>query len=200
MNRFHEVNELYDGNLNEVHHLLYATNISSNDSFKFRNAMKQDDKLAFVDAIAKEISDHEKGGHWSIVHHDNLPNKAQHIKAIWSFKRKRKPDGKLLKHKSRLCAHGGMQQWGDRYWEAYSLVVNMMSVRLILAIAKLHNLDSKAIEFVIAFPQSDLEEDIWMYLPIGFQVDGHTEASSKRSFLLKYNKNLYGLKQGSYNW
>ena len=64
MNRFQEVNELYDSTLNEVHHLVYATNISSNVSFTFRNAMKQDDKLAFVDAMEKEISDHEKGGHW----------------------------------------------------------------------------------------------------------------------------------------
>ena len=53
MNRFHEVNELYDGTLNEVHHLLYATDISSNESFTFRNAMKQDDKFAFVDAMEK---------------------------------------------------------------------------------------------------------------------------------------------------
>ena len=51
MNRFHEVNELYNGTLNEVHHLLYATDISSNESFTFRNAMKQDDKLFFVDAM-----------------------------------------------------------------------------------------------------------------------------------------------------
>ena len=76
----------------------------------------------------------------------------------------------------------------------------MLYVRLILATAKLHNLDSKSIDFVLAFPQEDLEEDIWMYLPIGFQVAGHTEASSELSFLLKLNKNLYGLKQGSYNW
>ena len=77
-----------------------------------------------------------------------------------------------------------MQQWGNSYWETYSPVVNMLSVHIILAIAKLHNLGSKAIYFVHAFPQADLEEDIWMYLPIGFQVDGHTEASSERSFLL----------------
>ena len=64
-----------------------------------------------------------------------------------------------------------------------------MSIRLILAIDKLNNLDSKAIDFVLDFPQVDLEEDIWMYLPIGFQVDGPTEASSERSFLLKLNKN-----------
>ena len=53
MNKFHEVNNLYDGTLNEVHHLLYATDISSNKSFMFRNAMKQDDKLAFVDAMER---------------------------------------------------------------------------------------------------------------------------------------------------
>ena len=62
MNRFHEVNELYDGTLNKVHHLLYATDISSNNSSTFRNAMKQDDKLAFVYAMENEISNHEKGG------------------------------------------------------------------------------------------------------------------------------------------
>ena len=156
--------------------MVYATDISSNNSFTFRNAMKQDDKLAFVDATEKEISNHEKGGNWSIVNRDTLPNKAHPIKAIWSFKREIKPDGKLLKHKARLCAHGGMQQWGDSYWETYSPVVKMLSVRLILAIAKLHNLDSKAIDFVLALPQAYLEEDIWMYLLIGFQVDGHTEA------------------------
>ena len=53
---------------------------------------------------------------------------------------------------------------------------------------------------MIAFPQAELEEDIWMYLLIRFQVDSHTEASSERSFLLKLNKNLFGLKQGLYNW
>ena len=51
MNRFHEVNEMYDGTLTKVHHLLYETNISSNDSFTCRNAMKQDDKLAFVKEV-----------------------------------------------------------------------------------------------------------------------------------------------------
>ena len=162
MNRFHEVNELYDGTLNEVHHLLYATDINSNETFTFRNEIKQDDKLAFFDAMEKEISDHKKVGHWSIVHQDTIPNKERPITEIWYFKQKRKPDGELLKHKACLCDHGGMQQWGDSYWETYSPVVNMLSVRLILAIAKLHNLDSKAIDFVLSFPQVDLVEDIWM--------------------------------------
>ena len=200
INRFHEVNELYDGTMNEVHQLMYSTDISSNECFTFKQAMKQDDRLSFVTAMEKEINDHEERNHWHVVHRDTLPAKAKPIMAIWSFKRKRAPDGSLLKHKARMCAHGGMQQWGDSYWETYSPVVNMLTVRLILAIAKIHNLDSKAIDFVLAFPQADLEEDIWMDLPIGFQVDGQTEQDSDRYYLLKLKANLYGLKQASYNW
>ena len=53
-----------------------------------------------------------------------------------------------------------MQQLGDSYWEKYSPLVNMLTVYLILAISKIQNLDSKAIDFVLAFPQDDMEEDI----------------------------------------
>ena len=65
----------------------------------------------------------------------------------------------------------------------------MFSVRLILAISKIQNLDSKAIDFLLDFPQADLEEDIWMQLPICFQVDGKTEEDSDRQYFLKPNKN-----------
>ena len=94
--------------------------------------------MDFIKAMEKEIKDHESCGHWSIVERSTLPDKAKPIKAIWSFKRKRRPDGTLLKHKARLCAHGGMQQWGDNYWETYSPVVNMLSVRLLLSITKIY--------------------------------------------------------------
>ena len=52
-----------------------------------------------------------------------------------------KPDSELLKHKARIFSHGGMQQWGDRYWDTYSPVVNMLGVRLILATKKIHKLE-----------------------------------------------------------
>jgi hypothetical protein len=89
-----------------------------------------------------------------------------------------------------------MQQWGTNYWETYSLVVNMVTVRLILVLARMYKLDSKAIDFVLAYPQAELDVNIWMYLPIGFQVDPENE--SKR-FILKLNKSLYGIKQASLN-
>ena len=92
-----------------------------------------------------------------------------------------------------------MQQWGENYWETYSPVVNMLTVKLLLVIAKIHRLDSKSIDFVLAFPQADLDVDIWMGLPVGFQPKGvHPSQSSQ--FVAKLNVSLYGLKQASFNW
>ncbi len=135
--------------------------------------------------------------HWTIVHHSTVPRTAKPIQAIWSFKRKQHPDGTLVKHKSRLCAHGGMQQWGTNYSETYSPVVNMVTVCLILLLAQIYKFYSKAIDFVLAFLQAEIDVNIWMYLPIGFQVD--TENESK-SYILKFNKSHYGFKQESLNW
>ena len=81
-----------------------------------------------------------------------------------------------------------MQQWGDSYLEIYPSVFNMLTVRLIIVIAKIHNLDSKDIDFVLDFPQVDPEEDIWMQLPIGFQVYGQTEADTDKQYVLKLDK------------
>jgi hypothetical protein len=113
------------------------------------------------------------------------------IQAIWSFKGKQRPDGTLVKYTARLCAHGGMQQWGTNYWETYSPVSNMVTVRLILLLAQIYKLVLKAIDFALAIPHAELYVDIWMYLPIGFQVDTENEY---KCYILKLNKSLYGLK------
>jgi hypothetical protein len=88
-----------------------------------------------------------------------------------------------------------MQQWGTNYWETYSPVVNMVTVRLILLLAQIYKFDSKAIDFVLAFPQAELDVDIWMYLPIGFHVN--TENESK-SYIFKLNKSLYDINSKNY--
>jgi hypothetical protein len=126
-----------------------------------------------------------------------MPEDTKTIMSIWSFKCKQYPDGTLNKHKARLCAHGGMQTWGQNYWETYAPVVNGASVRLILAIAKIHGLSSKSIDFVLAFPQADLEIPVYMELPIGFDAP---EGEHRKSYVLRLNKSLYGLKQAEYNW
>ena len=72
---------------------MYSSDITTNECFTFCNAMKQEDKMSFVDAMEKEILYHKNGEHWSIVHRNTLPNKERPIKSIWYFKRKGNPDG-----------------------------------------------------------------------------------------------------------
>ena len=46
---------------------------------------------------------------------------------------------------------------GDNYLETYAPLVNMLSIRLLLSIAKIYNLEPKVIDFILASPQEDLE-------------------------------------------
>eukprot|EP00957_Ditylum_brightwellii_P168943 12859190-Ditylum_brightwellii.AAC.1 len=72
-----------------------------------------------------------------------------------------------MKHKACLCANGGMQKWGVNFRETYIPVVNWITIQTLLAIASIHNLSTKCIHFVLAFPQDKLDIDICMELPIG---------------------------------
>jgi len=189
----HNVNKHFDGTLNYIHHAVLMA-AEDNDTYTLKDMFKQEDKAEFIAAMMKEVEDHEKRNHWTVMPRDEMPKGAKTILAIWSFKRKRFPDGRVLKHKARLCAHGGMQTWGENYWETYSPVVNWLSVRTLLVISIIHDLETRSIDFVLAFPQAELDVDVFMELPFGFEID-----QGKR-YVLKLNKNLYGLKQAAYNW
>ena len=116
------------------------------------------------------------------------------IKSIWSFKRKRRPDGSLLKHKARLCCHGGMQIYGENYWDTYAPVVNWMSIRSMLIFSLVHELHARSIDFTLAFPQADVDTIIYLEVPMGVEtVNGADE-------VMLVLKNLYGLKQASKTW
>ena len=116
---------------------------------------------------------------------------------IWSFKRKRHPDGRLSKYKARLCCHGGQQQWGVQYWETYSPVVSWMAVRTLLVLSKIHGLHTKCIDFTLAFPQADVKIPIYLHTPPGIQLN---EGESQDKMVLKLKKNLYGLRDAGRTW
>ena len=147
----------------------------------------------FVAVMMKEIADHEERDHWMLMKRSDMPKGFKTILSICAFKIKRLPDGTITKHKARLNAHGGMQRWGVDYWETYAPVVNWISVRLILVLSIIHGLETKAIDFVLAFPQAELEHDIFMELPYGFRY------GKKGEYVLKLKKNLYGLCNAPYN-
>ena len=175
-----------------MHPFAFATQTAGNEVFYFHQAMQEDDRDDFIQAMIKELTDHKENNHWELVKRSEIGN-ASTIKAIWSFKRKRRPDGSLIKHKARLCAHGGMKIYGENYWDTYAPVVNWISIRMMLTLSVIHKLYTTSIDFTLAFPQADTDVDIYMEIPIGCEVP-------EGDFVCHLLKNLYGLKQAARTW
>ena len=141
--------------------------------------LKQPDAADFIHAMIKEAGDHESRDHWDVVPRWENPPDVKAILAIWDFKRKRFPDGHINKQKAQLCAHSGMQKYGVNYWETYSPTVNWISVHFLMIVAQVLELDTQAIDFVLEFPQAELEVPVYMELPAGMDLAGHGKDSSK---------------------
>jgi hypothetical protein len=100
VNRFHEVNELFDGSLNVLHNSVLSTDVSTKEVYTYSQVMKQDDFADFLEAMSVEIEAREKRGHWMMVKRSLIPPGVKTIRGIWSFKRKQFPDGRINKHKN----------------------------------------------------------------------------------------------------
>ena len=68
------------------------------------------------------------------------------------------------------------------------------SIRILLAIVAIHDLELEQLDVKTAFLHGDLDEDIYMEQTIGFVVDG------KSNLVCKLKKSLYGLKQSPRQW
>ncbi|KAJ4708896.1 Retrovirus-related Pol polyprotein from transposon TNT 1-94 [Melia azedarach] len=77
------------------------------------------------------------------------------------------------------------------YNEIFSPVVRHTSIRVLLAIVAHQDLEVKQLDVKTAFLHGELEEEIYMTQPDGFQVPG------KEDYVCKLKKSLYGLKQSS---
>jgi hypothetical protein len=101
----------------------------------------------------------------------------------------------VYKWKARLNIHGGKQEKGVNFWETYAPVATWAAIRVILNMAATDGWQTRQLDFVLAFPQADVETDLYMELPNGFHIEG-----DRKLYVLKLIKNLYGQKQASRYW
>lgn len=86
------------------------------------------------------------------------------------------------------------QREGIDYNEVFSPVVNHSSIRVLLALVALHNLELEQLDVKTAFLHGELEEQIYMSQPEGFVT------LSKKNHVCLLKKSLYGLKQSPRQW
>ena len=166
------------------------------DAMPLNVAMQQPDRDKFITAMARELGQHTELKHWKVIHKSQVPKNAKPIPMVWTLRRKRDPAGEILKWKSRLCAGGHRQVFGNTYWTTFAPVVSWTTVRCVFIMALLMGWHMRSIDFVMAYTQADVTTDIFMQLPTGTTIKG----VDPTKHLLKLQKNLYGLKDGQVTW
>jgi hypothetical protein len=177
------------------------------DTLTQSQMLKTTDNEAFIAAQIPEIRGLEKMNVFDYKDIQTLPPRARLLSSIWSYRRKRRPNGDLIKHKARLCVDGSQQQHGRDYWETYAPVVSWSTVRLILLLSTILGLKSRQVDYTQAFPQADLDDPVYMRLPQGWflskngTLQPHPDPKhNDTSHYIKLRKNLYGCKQAARNW
>jgi len=112
----------------------------------------------------------------------------------WIFKKKMRPDGTIEKYKARLVAKGYTQKEGEDFFDTYSLVARIATIRVLLALAASYGLHVHQMDVKIAFLYGELEEEIYMEQPDGFVVPG------EENKVCRLIKSLYGLIQAPKQW
>jgi Reverse transcriptase (RNA-dependent DNA polymerase) len=116
------------------------------------------------------------------------------IKSKWVFTVKPKKDssGLVEKFKARLVAKGFSQRFGVDYNETFAPVAHQESLRTLLALSTLHELQLRQLDVVGAYLNGDIDEELYMCQPEGFNSDN--------SKVWRLNKAIYGLKQAGCVW
>ncbi|GJX94368.1 zinc finger, CCHC-type containing protein [Tanacetum coccineum] len=112
----------------------------------------------------------------------------------WIFKRKLKVDGTIEKFKARLVIQGFKQKSGIDYFDTYAPVARISTIRLLIAIASIHNLIIHQNDLKTTFLNGELEEEVYMNQPMGFILPGNEKK------VCKLVKSLYELKQAPKQW
>ncbi|KAL8149671.1 hypothetical protein AgCh_006619 [Apium graveolens] len=169
----------------------YITYNVEDEPLTFRQAMDSSESRHWKGAVKSEIDFIISNGTWELV---NLPPGCSIIGCKWIFKRKLNPDGSIDKYKARLVAKGFRQREGIDYFDTYSPVARMTTIRLLIVLASVHGLIIHQMDVKTAFLHDDLEEEIYMDQPEGFFASGNERK------VCKLVKSIYGLEQAPIDW
>ena len=164
----------------------YCLVINSGDPSTFQEAIDSFERDKWMEAMVEEMESLNKNKTWEL---SELPKGKKSIGCKWVFKKKEAVSEKEgERFKARLVAKGYSQRYGIDYDEVFSPVVRHTSIKVVLALVALQDLELEQLDVKTTFLHGNLEEEIFMEQPEGFKKPG-TE-----NLVCRLKKSLYGLK------
>ncbi|KAK4406722.1 Retrovirus-related Pol polyprotein from transposon RE2 [Sesamum angolense] len=145
-------------------------------------------KMAMDDEMSALVS----RGTWELV---EVPPNADIVACRWVFTLKFRADGTLERYKARLVAKGFTQTYGVDYFETFSPVARLNSIRVLFSLAVNLSWPMYQMDIKNAFLYGDLNETVYMEQPPGYVAQGE-----KQRMVCKLKKAIYGLKQSPRAW
>ena len=116
------------------------------------------------------------------------------MKCRWVFRLKKNETGEICRYKARLVTKGFTQQQHIDFFETFSSVSKIQTMRLMFLLAAQPDLHIEQLGIPNAYVKARVAEDIYMAQPEDFIDNEHP------THVLKLKKTLYGIKQAGRNW
>src|ERR1700752_4112245 len=158
-------------------------NIALSEPQTYQQAVSSPEREKWLEAINAEYESLNDNGTWELV---ERPKGRKLVSCKWVFKVKHNVDGTVDRYKARLVARAFTQTEGVDYHETYAPVVKMTSIRVLLSIVAIHDLELHQMDVKTAFLNGHLEEEIYMQQPEGFIARGNEH------LVCKLKRTLYG--------
>ena len=136
-------------------------------------------------AIEEEMRALEKNRTWETT---GLPKGKKTVGCKWIFIIKYNSNGTLEWYKARLVTKGFTQTFGIYYLETFAPMAKLNIVRVLLSMKVNLDWPLQQLDVKKAFLIGDLEEEVYMDSPLGFE-------GRFQSRVCNLKKSLYGLKQ-----
>lgn len=147
-------------------------------------------------AMKEEIEGLLSHNTWKLVERSEIPASRKITKSRWCYAIKHNRDGSIERFKARFVVCGYSQVKGHDYTDSFSATMRATSFRMLMALAAGEKLKLEQFDVKNAFTQSDIDSDIYVQPPQGFETKG----KDGKPMVLKLVKSLYGTKQASRLW